>query len=571
MFRSLLRGSAFLLTISAALLATPQLRLSTTSIGPISIAVGAAGAGQTIEAWNAGDGSLKLQVSSTVTWISTGTGAQRNCTTRTGTCIPISIGLLTTSLLKGTYTAVVKVADPNAVDAPQSITVTVAIGGGVPDKVDLYVSPNGTATTTFSTNTAMTGSIPVATQSGGNWLAVALIGNGSFQFVQTYRVTGTWQAGMTDGGTYTGSFTTSGSTIAAENKTVPVTLHSTTGAIADPSPASLRFRVAQGAGKQTQYMSVANRGVAALTTGTPAASGGTWLSAEYLASYNLIGVTVDVTGMNPGISTGSVTVNSNAANGALTIPVNLEVVQSTGPLSYFGGVLTNNSAVPNVAPGTIASVYGEQFTYKDPASITKLPLEKQLNEVKVYLNDSPVPIFYISYGQVNFLVPFETRQGNATVRVERDGLSGNYVSLAVNLREPRILPLAGTYGILVNQDGSFPLPASYGAGYHPAKVGDTLVIYALGLGPTAPSVASGVGSPAAEPFARVSVPTKVVLSLGLSKTSVDAAFAGLTPNFVGLYQVNFVVPADAPRNDAVNVAIQLGGDIISPSATMAIQ
>lgn len=573
MLRILLRGSALVLTFSLLLLATPQLRLSTAAVGPVSITGGTAGLTQTLEAWNAGDGSLSLQVSSTATWISASTGASRACTTRIGTCVPISIALPASGLAKGTYTGIVKVTSPGAVDAPQNVTVTVAVGGGVPDKVELYVPANGKASTKFATNTYIRSAIPVSTQSGGSWLSVTLDGAGSFNFVQTYTVTGTWRSGMTDGGTYSGSFTTSGSTVAAENKSVPVTLHVTSQPIADPAPAALNFRVAQGAAKQTQYIALNNLGATALTISSATVSGGNWLAAQPLPANSLVSVTVDVTGLSPGVSSGSVAIASNAANGTLTVPVNLEVIQADAPFTYFGGVLTNNSAVPDVAPGTIASVYGEQFTYNDAAGITKLPLDTKLNGVTVYLNNTPAPLFYASYGQINFLVPFEAATGAATLRVERDGQTGtsNTVSLTVSAREPRILPLTGTYGILVNQDGTFPLPTSYGAGFRPAKVGDALVIYALGLGATSPPVASGVGSPAAEPLARVSAPTKVVLGLGLTQTSVDTLFSGLTPNFVGLYQVNFVVPADAPKADVVNVWLDLGGGVVSPSVTMAIQ
>ena len=48
---------------------------------------------------------------------------------RAGACIPIQVGFQTSALARGSYTGTITVSDPNAVDAPQTIVVTVAVGG----------------------------------------------------------------------------------------------------------------------------------------------------------------------------------------------------------------------------------------------------------------------------------------------------------------------------------------------------------------------------------------------------------------------------------------------------------
>jgi len=58
-------------------LAQPRLRLTETALGPISVAVGANGAAQTVEASNIGSGSLALSFSSNATWLAASAGAQR--------------------------------------------------------------------------------------------------------------------------------------------------------------------------------------------------------------------------------------------------------------------------------------------------------------------------------------------------------------------------------------------------------------------------------------------------------------------------------------------------------------
>ena len=109
--------------IAGSAMAAPKLRLVDTTVGPATIAVGSNGPALTIEAYNAGDGNLNLSVSSNQTWAQATVGASRNCSQRVGSCLPINFNLQTSTLAKGTYSAVVTVRDPNAQDAPQTITV----------------------------------------------------------------------------------------------------------------------------------------------------------------------------------------------------------------------------------------------------------------------------------------------------------------------------------------------------------------------------------------------------------------------------------------------------------------
>lgn len=49
-----------------------------------------------------------------------------------------------------------------------------------------------------------------------------------------------------------------------------------------------------------------------------------------------------------------------------------------------------------------------------------------------------------------------------------------------------------------------------------------------------------------------------------------ASFSGLSPGFVGLYQVNAQVPEDVPTGDAVPVILTIGG-VTSNTVTIAVQ
>jgi uncharacterized protein (TIGR03437 family) len=96
-------------------------------------------------------------------------------------------------------------------------------------------------------------------------------------------------------------------------------------------------------------------------------------------------------------------------------------------------------------------------------------------------------------------------------------------------------PSAVTHG-----DGS-PVTAT-----NPAKAGEELVAYAVGLGQTSPPLVTGKLVTAAAPtqttfgldfnYRPNAMPTKPLAS------ALAPVYAGATPGYVGLYQVNFVVP-----------------------------
>ena len=107
---------------AAGLHAAPRLRLVLSTVGPVSIAQGASGGAsqtQTVEAYNDADGSLNLKLASSVPWIVATAGAQRNCSSRPGVCIPLQFALNMSGLAAGISTGIVTVSDPNAVDAPR--------------------------------------------------------------------------------------------------------------------------------------------------------------------------------------------------------------------------------------------------------------------------------------------------------------------------------------------------------------------------------------------------------------------------------------------------------------------
>jgi uncharacterized protein (TIGR03437 family) len=232
-----------------------------------------------------------------------------------------------------------------------------------------------------------------------------------------------------------------------------------------------------------------------------------------------------------------VTIASNAVNAPTAVPVNLQVVGKGAPLIYYQGVLDNGTFVPGdtVAQGDVMVVKGEQLSFSPFTPGPAPPLAGQLGGASVLVNGEPAPMFYSSFGQLAFQMPVNTPLGTALVQVQRDGTASNTVSVEVAERAPRLIAV-------VNPDGS----VNTADGRHPAAIGDVLVIYAIGLGPTSPAVPTGAPAPAAEPLARVTGDLTVNFGGSVLGAIVRPVFAGLTPTYAGLYQINVAIPENSP-------------------------
>ena len=568
--KNLLLSVCLLLGSSSAMLALPRLQLSTSTVGPVSIAASSAGPAQEVEAFNVGDGSLSITATSVASWAAPAVQPARQCTNRPGQCIPVRVALNTSSLSVGRHSATIQIASPGALDGVQHVLVIVQMGGGVPNSINFFLAPNG-GSDTREIVTLSKAATQVSTQSGGNWLSVAVQG-GSYNFAVPYHIKVGHLPGMAEG-TYNGSVQFSGSGLAAENKPMGVTLRVTSQPISKPSSMSLRFRAPQTTPKQLQRVVVNNAGGGTLTLGAITAttvSGGNWLTPAQLPGYNIVDITADPTGMQQGVYDGSVTIASNGVNGNVVIPVEIEVFAAGAPIIFPDSVLNNATfdAGDYVAAGGIIAIKGDQLHFGDPIGNTSLTLPTKLGETQVFINNQPAPLYYVSYGQVNFLMPNEVAPGEVTVRVERNGQASANTTVRVIARKPKILQLLDSgneayYAIAQNasRNNSFPIPTRFGIpNSEPARPGDTLVIYALALGPTSPPVASGTAAPSS-PLARATGNWRVVFGTGVFVSGIEVTpdYIGLAPGFVGLYQINVQIPANCPKGDQVALYLQEDG------------
>jgi len=474
-------------------------------------------------------------------------GKSTTCSLK-GPCIPIAIALQTASLAAGTYTGIVTIADPDAVNAPQFVSVTVMVGGAVPDNLVFYVPPGGSVSQDFITATPVTPTVAPPSP----WLSVAVDGVGTFTFNVPYKVTATAGSGMATGDS-NATITLAGSSFAPDNKTISVILHVTTLPILAATPSTVSLTGVQGAIQQTASIALSNGGQGTLTasSATAAAATGSWLTATL--TNGVVAVTADPTSLTPGVYPGTVTIASNAANSSVVVPIQFTVEAEGAPVAYAGAAVNNGTFAPgeSLAQGDIAAIFGDQFTLQGLAYPPgTLPLTTNLNGTQVLVNNIAAPIYFISNGQIDFEVPFEISPGATTIRVVRNGQQGNLIAATIADSAPRFLLLnGGPYAVLNTPDSP---PVVTGIPAHPAKGGDVVIVYAIGLGQTKPAVATGAGAPGSPNLANV---PNVQVCLGTNTPFGKADcfkpdFAGLAPGFVGLYQVNVKIPGGLPSGNS---------------------
>ena len=568
------------LSLAVAASAAPKLRLSTAAVGPLFITAGQNGTTQSISAANAGDGGLNLSASSTATWINVTFGIAKPCVvsnTSYPSCVPVNVGLATNQLTNGSYTGVVTLTDPNAVDAPQTFTVTVQIGSAVPTSIDLYIPPSGSASTSFVTGSSLTTS--VINSVGGPVVSIAAPNAGSFASTYSYVVSVTASASVAPND-YVSNVGISGSSTPGDNKTLRVTSHVTTLPIANatlpPSPlaGTVLFQIAQGGQTQAQNVKFTNSGSGTLTlsqiSGAPS-----WLKTTIAG--NSLTLTADPFTLSPGTSTATISVSSNAANSPTSIPVSLTVLTSGPPLIGYQQVQDNVLFVPGdpVAPGDWVAIFGQQLHVGALVLATVFPLSGTLGGATVFVNGTPAPVYFVSESQIDFQMPYATPAGDATVRVDRDGQKGNTVSVKIVPAAPRLLQfsypgLEGYAEAYINSSTVFAVPVTTGISSSPAHAGDTVVFFAFGLGQTVPAAMDGA-APTASPIP--GTPQMIIgqSSLPTSGVTVAPSYAGLTPGSVGVYQINVPLPSNVPRGNAVSATLDMGNGIFSNRVLIAIQ
>jgi uncharacterized protein (TIGR03437 family) len=236
--------------------------------------------------------------------------------------------------------------------------------------------------------------------------------------------------------------------------------------------------------------------------------------------------------------------------------------------NYTTASIVNASdySVGPFAPSSVLTVFGTNLSWETEAVTPEIlaagSLPLQLAATVVCVDNVPAPLLYVSPTQINFLVPSDQIPGDVTVTVVRQGTNGPAVTITLIDAAPALFVASG-FAIAQDWNTNYALITAE----VPALTGDTVVLYATGLGHTSPPWPSGqVAQSMAYITARNSMQ---VLLNGVAIDPHLVLYAGVTPGYSGLYQINFTLPAGAGPNPQIQ--IQIGTQISISSVMLGVQ
>lgn len=262
-----------------------------------------------------------------------------------------------------------------------------------------------------------------------------------------------------------------------------------------------------------------------------------------------------------GGSLGPVTITATAEDlppvtfqATATAPV---AVNPNRPVVQNAGVATAGAfgAGRTISPGTWIEIYGSNLAAATRewagSDFVGRQAPTALDGVSVSIGNQAAFVALISPNQINAQVPAGIGMGPVPLTVKTpNGVSEpvlvNAAEASPGLLSPPVFLVDGVqYVAAYHQDQAFVgreglIP---GANFRPARPGDVLTIYGVGFGATSPASPPGV--------VVTGTPTLPNFTIRLGGASANVLFAGLASSVVGLYQFNFVVPADAPEGDVL--------------------
>jgi uncharacterized protein (TIGR03437 family) len=281
--------------------------------------------------------------------------------------------------------------------------------------------------------------------------------------------------------------------------------------------------------------------------------------------------------------------NSVAQTGEGVFFDNLVVRLRVGDANVYPAQAANTSVSVDAASyaratarGQILAAFGAGFPAGAPitAAAQSVPLPTQMAGVSVRVNGILAPLFFVgvvSSGgfQINYQLPYETGPGVALVEVLNNGTPVTSEFLTVSDFAPGVFTFSATgqgQAAALNQDYSLNGDPGQNPNAKPEMRGRFLIVFANGQGgqfvnPATQqplSLASGVSATADPLYATAVAPT---VTIGGAPAGV--AFSGLAPGFVGLWQLNIEIPANAPTGTSIPLVISIGGQT-SVMTTVAI-
>jgi uncharacterized protein (TIGR03437 family) len=243
-----------------------------------------------------------------------------------------------------------------------------------------------------------------------------------------------------------------------------------------------------------------------------------------------------------------------------------QALPANTPTIGNGGVVSASEfgKFTSLSPGSWIEIYGASLASVahewGSSDFNGNNAPTSLEGTTVTINGQAAFVEYVSPGQIDVQVPSNVATGVQLLTVTNPGGTSPAYEVVVNEIEPGFdapasFNINGTqYVVALFNDGvTYVLPtgAIPGVTSRPASPGDTITLYGVGFGAVTPNtpagqIATGLTSLAGN------------FSISIGGMPANVVYAGLAPEYVGLYQFDVVVPQVAAGN--VPLTFTLGGN-----------
>jgi uncharacterized protein (TIGR03437 family) len=255
-----------------------------------------------------------------------------------------------------------------------------------------------------------------------------------------------------------------------------------------------------------------------------------------------------------GTSAGQATVTASV--GVLVQVFTLTTIQPPPPVTASSFVSAADGQVGSISPCGMVAINTSAATVGGsglPPVAGPLPYAIGTDTVSFGSGASAIaaPMFSVSNlngtPQIVILVPCEVTPGTVPVTVTINGAQAT-INVNVLPASPGIFQSIQSDGVvravIERQDGSFASPTN------PARRGEQVTAFVTGLGAVSPQISTN-----SLPIWDTPSTVNGNVIIGVNNEGSTLVTAQLSPDMIGVYYVEFVIPSDAPQNNNVPFSI----------------
>jgi uncharacterized protein (TIGR03437 family) len=277
-------------------------------------------------------------------------------------------------------------------------------------------------------------------------------------------------------------------------------------------------------------------------------------SAALVGSAGIASATISVSGTQFSVGSATITAvyaQSGVSNATASINVSVKPASSSTGTPSIAGMANGASFTQAFSPGAILSVFGSQLA-PSAGSASSVPLPISMAGVAATVNGVAAPLYYVSPGQLNIQIPYETAvNATATVSVNNNG----------QVASKTFFVAAAAPGVFFNSQNGLIVPTGS------ASRGQIITLFITGAGTVTPAIATGAAPASGTAIANLPRPSQST-TVTVGGVTAASEFIGIPVGLVGVTQINFQVPTSIGIGTQP-VIVSTGG-VSSPSAQLSV-